>query len=149
MSGGEAGRSPAVVRLEVCLLAEAVHAFLELPHDIAVEVMGVQDEQGCRLDQVRVGRWILRSVMVVACLSRTAGCAAYGQSLNVVFCLGESAADPIRPLQPSISAPPVILQSTHRGGSRCCRAGAVMTAKTDAPEMLSPKLPVAVSNRIP
>ena len=32
---------------------------------------------------------------------------------NVVFCLGESGAGPIRPLQPSISAPPVILQSTH------------------------------------
>jgi hypothetical protein len=41
-----------VVRLEVCLLAEAVHAFLELLHDIAVEVMGVQDDQGCRLAQV-------------------------------------------------------------------------------------------------
>ena len=41
---------PPVVRLEVCLLAEAVHAFLKLRYDIAVEVRGVQDEQGCRLD---------------------------------------------------------------------------------------------------
>jgi hypothetical protein len=81
--------------------------------DIAVEVRGVQDEQGSRLDQVRVGRWTLGSMMVVACLCRTTGCAAYGQSANVVFYLGESGAAPIRPLQPSISAPPVILQSTH------------------------------------
>jgi hypothetical protein len=81
-------------------------------YDIAIEVRGVQDEQGCRLDQVRVGRWILGSMIVVACLYRTAGCAAYGQSVNVVFYLGESGAGPIRPL-PSISAPPVILQSTH------------------------------------
>ena len=102
-----------MVRLEVCLLAEAVPAFLDLLYDIAVKVMGLQDLQGCRLDQVRVGRWFLGSMMVVACLSRTAGCAAYGQSVNVVFCLGESGAGPIRPLQPSISAPPVILQSTH------------------------------------
>jgi hypothetical protein len=94
-------------------LAEVVHAFLELLYDIAVEVKGVQDEQGCRLDQVRVGRWTLGSMMVVACLSRTAGCAADGQSQNVVFYLGESGAGPIRPLQPLISAPPVILQSTH------------------------------------
>jgi hypothetical protein len=94
-------------------LAEVVHAFLELLYDIAVEVRGVQDEQGCRLDQVRVGRWTLGSMMVVACLCRTTGCAAYGQSVNVVFYLGESGAGPIRPLQPSISAPPVILQSTH------------------------------------
>ncbi len=35
------------------------------------------------------------------------------KSVNVVFYLGESGAGPIRPLQPSISAPPVILQSTH------------------------------------
>jgi len=62
---------PRVVRLEVCLLAEAVHPFLELLYDIAMEVSGVQDEQGCRLDQVRVGCWILGSMMVVACLSRT------------------------------------------------------------------------------
>ena len=73
-------------------MAEAVHAFLELLYDIAVEVRGVQDEQGCRLDQVRVGRWILGSMMVVACLSRTTGCAPYGQSVNVVFYLGESGA---------------------------------------------------------
>jgi hypothetical protein len=31
-------------------LAEAAYAFLELLYDIAVEVRGVQDEQGCRLD---------------------------------------------------------------------------------------------------
>ena len=37
----------------------------------------------------------------------------YGQSVNMVFYLGESGAGPIRPLQPMISAPPVILQSTH------------------------------------
>ena len=73
-----------MVRLEVCLLAEAVHAFLKLLYDIAVEVRGVQDEQGCRLDQVRVGRWILGSMNVAACLSRTTGCVAYGQSVNVV-----------------------------------------------------------------
>jgi hypothetical protein len=35
----------------------------------------------------------------------------FGQSVNVVFYLGESGAGP--PLQPSISTPPVILQSTH------------------------------------
>jgi len=50
MSDGEAGRmtdpAPPWSRLEVCLLAEAVHAFLELLYDIAVEVRGVQDEQG-------------------------------------------------------------------------------------------------------
>jgi len=51
--------------------------------------------------------------MVVACLSRTAGCAAYGQYVNAVFYLGEAGAGPIRPLQPTISAPPVILQSTY------------------------------------
>ena len=42
-------------------------------YDIAVEVSGVQDEQECGLDQVRVGHWILGSMMVVACQSRTAG----------------------------------------------------------------------------
>ena len=60
-----------------------VRAFLELLYDIPVEVTGVQDEYGCRLDQARVGHWFLGSMMVVACLSRTAGCAAYGQSVNV------------------------------------------------------------------
>ena len=45
-----------MVRLEECLLAEPVHAFLELLYDIAVEVRGVQNEEGCRLGQVRVGR---------------------------------------------------------------------------------------------
>jgi hypothetical protein len=35
----------------------------------------------------------------------------FGQSVNVVFYLGEAGAGP--PLQPSISTPPVILQSTH------------------------------------
>ena len=82
-------------------------------YDIAIEFRGVQDEQGCGLNQVRVGRWILGSLMVVACLSPTAGCAAYSQYVSVVFYLGESGAGPIRPLQPTISAPPVILQSTH------------------------------------
>ena len=52
--------------------------------------------------------------MVVACLSRTAGCLAYGQSVNVIFYLGESAAGPeFDRLQPSIGGPPVTLQSTH------------------------------------
>jgi hypothetical protein len=37
----------------------------------------------------------------------------YGQSVKMVFYLGESRAGPIRPLRPAISAPPVILQSTH------------------------------------
>ncbi len=36
----------------------------------------------------------------------------YGQSVNMVFYLGESGAGPIQPLRPAISAPPVILQST-------------------------------------
>lgn len=75
MSDGEPGRMtnpPPMVRLEVCFLAEAVHAFLELLYDIAVEVRSVQHERGCRLDQVHVGRWFLESMMVVACLSRTA-----------------------------------------------------------------------------
>ena len=46
MSDGEPGRmtNSQVVRLEVCLLAEAAYAFLELLYDIAVEVRGVQDE---------------------------------------------------------------------------------------------------------
>ena len=35
----------------------------------------------------------------------------YGQSVNMVFYLGESGAGPIQPLRPAISAPPVILQS--------------------------------------
>ena len=41
-----------MARLEECLLVEPVHAFLELLYDIAVEVRCVQDEQGCRFDQV-------------------------------------------------------------------------------------------------
>ena len=46
MSDGEPGRMTdrPLVRLEVCLLAEAAHAFLELLYDIAVEVRGIQDE---------------------------------------------------------------------------------------------------------
>jgi hypothetical protein len=37
-------------------LGRLVHPFLELPYDIAAEVAGgVQDEQGCSLDQGRVG----------------------------------------------------------------------------------------------
>jgi hypothetical protein len=90
-----------------------VHAFLELLYDIAVEVTGVQDEQGCRLDQVRAGRWILGSLMMVACLSPTAGCAVYGQSVNMVFYLESPQAARFDRLQPSISAPPVTLRSTH------------------------------------
>ena len=38
----------------------------------------------------------------------------YGQSVNMVFYLGKSGAGPeFQPLRPAISAPPVILQSTH------------------------------------
>jgi hypothetical protein len=117
MSDGEPGGMtdpPPVVRLEACLLAETAHAFLELLSDIAVGVRGVQDEHGCGLDQVHVGRWFPGSMMmVVACLSRTVGCIEYSQSVNGVSYLGESGAGPIRPFQPSISAPSVILQSTH------------------------------------
>lgn len=94
-------------------LAEAAHAFLELLYDIVVEVRGVQDEHGCWLDQFRAGRWFLGSTMVVACLSRTAGCVECGQSVNVVLYLGGSGAGPIRSFQSSISAAPVILKSTH------------------------------------
>ena len=95
MSDGEPGRMtnpPPVVRLEICLLAEAVHAFLELLYDIVLEVRSIQHEHACGLDQVHVGR---------------------GQSVNVILCLGEYRAGPIRLFQPLISAPPVILQSTH------------------------------------
>ena len=111
MSDGEAGgaRSGPTRRVP---FGRVVHAFLELLDDIAVEVTGVQDEQGCRLDQVRVD-WILGSLMVVACLSPTAGCAAYGQYVKRGFLLERSGAGPIRPLQPTISPPPVIMQSTH------------------------------------
>jgi len=35
----------------------------------------------------------------------------YGQSVNMVFCLGESGAGPIQPLRPAISALHVTLQS--------------------------------------
>ena len=48
-------------------------------------------------------------MMVVACLSRTAGCAAYGQSVNVVSWKSGVAQSTVA----AISAPPVILQSTH------------------------------------
>ena len=37
----------------------------------------------------------------------------YGQSANMVLYSGESGAGPIQLLRPAISAPPVILQSTH------------------------------------
>jgi len=37
----------------------------------------------------------------------------YGQSVNMVFYLGESGAGPIEPLRPAISAPHVILQSAR------------------------------------
>ena len=66
MSDGEPGGMtdpPPVVRLEACLLAETAHAFLELLSDIAVGVRGVQDEHGCGLDQVHVGRWFPGSMM--------------------------------------------------------------------------------------
>ena len=78
--------------------------------------------------------------MVVACLSRTAGCAAYGQSVNVIFYLGESAAGPNRPFaainRRASRHPPI----DARGGSRCCRscrsqtprAGTDMTAQIEA-----------------
>ena len=92
MSDGEPGRMtdppPSGSDSKYAFWPRQPNAFLELLYDIAVEVRGVQDEQGCRLDQVRVGRWILGSMMVIACLSRTAGCVAYGQSVNVVFYLG-------------------------------------------------------------
>ena len=39
--------------------------------------------RGCRLDQVREGHWFLGSMMVVACLSRTARCAAYGHPITL------------------------------------------------------------------
>ena len=65
--------------------SEVVHPSSSFLYDIAVEVSGVQDEQGCGLDQVRVGCWSLGSLMVVACPSPTAGCAAHGQFVNVVL----------------------------------------------------------------
>jgi hypothetical protein len=37
----------------------------------------------------------------------------FSQSVSMVFYLGESGAGPIQTLRPAISAPPVILQSTH------------------------------------
>ncbi len=48
--------------------------------------------------------------MVVACLSRTAGCAAYGQS---GFSTWESPEWPNRPFAAINRGPPVTLQSTH------------------------------------
>ena len=48
-----------------------VHSFLELLFD------SVHGEWGCRLDQVRKGHWFLGSMMVVASLSRTVGCARH------------------------------------------------------------------------
>lgn len=116
MSDGEPGRMtdpPSAVRLEVCFLAGAAHALLELLNHIAVEVRDVQDEHGCGLDLVSVGRWLLGSMMVVACLSRTTAEVAYGKSVNVVLCMGESGAGPIRSFRSSIRASLVILQSTH------------------------------------
>ena len=50
-----------------------VHSFLEPLHD------SVQTSRDTARP-VREGHWFLGSMMVVACLSRTAGCAAYGQS---------------------------------------------------------------------
>ena len=51
--------------------------------------------------------------MVVACLSRTARCAAYGQSVNVISTWESPELARFDRLQPSIGAPPVTLQSTH------------------------------------
>jgi hypothetical protein len=83
MSDGEAKRINGPARRMP--FGRVFHPFLELPYDIAAEVVGVQDEPGCSLDQARVGRWFLGSMMmVVACLSPTAGCAAYGQTVNVI-----------------------------------------------------------------
>src|SRR6202046_195451 len=76
-------------------------------------------------------------MMVVACLSRTARCAAYGQS---IFYLGESGDGPNRPFaainRRASHHPPI----DARGGSRCCRscrsqtprAGTDMTAQVEA-----------------
>ena len=51
--------------------------------------------------------------MVVACCPGRQD-ARYIRSIReLVFYLGESGAGPIQPLRPAISAPPVILQSTH------------------------------------
>ena len=96
MSDGEAERNdrsrPAVVRLEGCLLAEVVHVSLELLYDIAVEVSGVQDEQGMQA-QPSPRSWILGSLMVV--VSPTAGCAAYGRYVKRGFLLGRVRSWPI------------------------------------------------------
>src|SRR6202046_5189736 len=76
-------------------------------------------------------------MMVVACLSRTARCAAYGQS---IFYLGESGDGPNRPFaainRRASHHPPI----DARGGSRCCRscrsqtphAGTDMTVQVEA-----------------
>ena len=57
--------------------------------------------------QVREGHWFLGSMMVVACLSRTAGC-AHTVNRERDFLLGKSSQlAGIRPLQPSIGGPPV------------------------------------------
>ena len=58
----------------------------------------------------------------------------------MVFYLGRSGAGPIRPLQPTISAPPVIMQSTHEAALdvvdladlKTPRAGTDMTAQIEA-----------------
>ena len=64
MSDGEPGRTtgPPPKR------SDSKYAFrprqpTRLLYDIAVEVRGIQDEYGCSLDQVRVGRWILGSMI--------------------------------------------------------------------------------------
>jgi hypothetical protein len=94
-------------------LAEVVHAFLELLYDIAVELSGVQDEQGCRLDRVRVAGF-LGSLMVVACLSPTAGCAAYGQYVKRGFLQGRVRSWPDSTVAANDQrASCVIMQSTH------------------------------------
>ena len=56
------------VRLELCFLAGEAHTIHVLTHDFVVEITGVQHEHGFGLDQVRVGRWFLGSIMMVAIL---------------------------------------------------------------------------------
>src|SRR5271156_3971410 len=84
MSDGEAGwfdsSRPAMVGLEGCILAGAVHAFRLSPRrplESRVNDGGSMPFPGRR--------------------------AAYGQSVNVIFYLGESGAEPDSTLQPSIA----------------------------------------------
>jgi len=59
----------------------------------------------------RVGRWFLGSMMVVACLSSTAGCAAYGQSVNVIS-TRETRSWP----DSTVCSHQSVVQSTHEAG---------------------------------